>query len=146
MKPEMYLGLIEILKKIKEYNTIVIARHIGPDPDALASQIALRDSIKTTFPKKKVFAVGSSVSKFRYFGELDRIDDNNLEKPLLIILRRRIAAEAALIRILVSSILALLREKTIVTLSALCLCRVIINLVLVTSIFSLTARAASVIM
>lgn len=76
----------EILKKIKEYNTIVIARHIGPDPDALASQIALRDSIKTTFPKKKVFAVGSSVSKFRYFGELDRIDDNNLEKPLLIIL------------------------------------------------------------
>ena len=76
----------EILKKIKEYNTIVIARHIGPDPDALTSQIALRDSIKTTFPKKKVFAVGSSVSKFRYFGELDRIDDNNLEKPLLIIL------------------------------------------------------------
>ena len=76
----------EILKKIKEYDTIVIARHIGPDPDALASEIALRDSIKKTFPKKKVYAVGNSVNKFKYFGELDRIDDNTLIKPLLIIL------------------------------------------------------------
>ena len=76
----------EILKKIKEYETIVIARHIGPDPDALASEIALRDSIKLTFPKKNVYAVGNAVSKFRYFGELDRIDDTKLNKPLLIIL------------------------------------------------------------
>ena len=35
-----------ILKKIKQYDTIVIARHIGPDPDAICSQIALRDAIK----------------------------------------------------------------------------------------------------
>jgi len=76
----------EIIKKIKEYETIVIARHIGPDPDALASEIALRDSIKKTFPKKKVYAVGNSVNKFKYFGELDRIDDNSLVNPLLIIL------------------------------------------------------------
>ena len=33
----------KIYKKIQKYNTIVIARHIGPDPDAVASQIALRD-------------------------------------------------------------------------------------------------------
>ena len=76
----------QIIKKIKEYDTIVLARHIGPDPDALASEIALRDSIKLTFPKKKVYAVGNSVAKFKYFGSLDRIDDNNLNKPLLIIL------------------------------------------------------------
>jgi len=76
----------EIIKKIKEYETIVIARHIGPDPDALASEIALRDSIKKTYPKKKVYAVGNSVNKFKYFGELDKIDDNTLIKPLLIIL------------------------------------------------------------
>lgn len=76
----------EIIKKIKEYDTIVIARHIGPDPDALASETALRESIKLTFPKKKVYAVGNSVNKFKYFGDLNRIDDNNLVKPLLIIL------------------------------------------------------------
>ena len=76
----------QIIKKIKEYESIVIARHVGPDPDAIASQIALRDSIKLTYPKKKVYAVGSSVSKFKYFGNLDRVDDKTLDKPLLIIL------------------------------------------------------------
>ena len=76
----------QILKKIKEYDNIVLARHIGPDPDAIASQISLRDSIKLTYPKKNVYAVGSSVAKFKYFGSLDRIDDRSLEKPLLIIL------------------------------------------------------------
>lgn len=76
----------QILKKIKEYDNIVIARHIGPDPDAIASEIALRDSIKETFSKKNVYAVGNTVSKFKYFGNLDRIDDSKLNKPLLIIL------------------------------------------------------------
>ena len=40
----------QIYKEIKKYNNIVIARHVGVDPDAMASQIALRDSIKLTFP------------------------------------------------------------------------------------------------
>ena len=82
----MNMVIKQIIKKIKEYDNIVIARHIGPDPDAVASQIALRDSIKLTFPKKNVYAVGSSVNKFKYFGNLDRVDDTNLEKPLLIML------------------------------------------------------------
>ena len=37
---------------------IYIARHIGPDPDAIASQTALRDTIKATYKNKKVLAVG----------------------------------------------------------------------------------------
>lgn len=82
----MNMVIKQIIKKIREYDNIVIARHIGPDPDAVASQIALRDSIKLTFPKKNVYAVGSSVNKFKYFGNLDKVDDTNLEKPLLIML------------------------------------------------------------
>ena len=75
----------QILKKIKEYDEIVIARHIGPDPDAIASQTALRDIIKMNFPNKKVYAVGTSVSKFKYIGLLDKIDESTLENALLII-------------------------------------------------------------
>lgn len=75
----------QILKKIKEYETIVIARHIGPDPDAIASEIALRDLIKFNFPNKKVYAVGTSVSRFKYFGLLDKIDESKLEHAMLII-------------------------------------------------------------
>lgn len=76
----------KVFKKIKEYQKIVIARHIGPDPDAIASQIALRDSIKLTFPEKEVYAVGLGVSKFKYYGLLDKPDNETLAGCLLIVL------------------------------------------------------------
>ena len=75
-----------ILKKIKDYKEIVIARHIGPDPDAIAAQIALRDAIKLKYPEKQVFAVGAPVAKYKYIGKLDKIEESNLRNPLLIVL------------------------------------------------------------
>jgi len=75
-----------IYSKIKKYDKIVIARHVGPDPDALCSQLALRDSILNTFPGKKVYAVGSPATKFRFLGNLDKIDENIYENSLLIVL------------------------------------------------------------
>ena len=75
----------KIYKKIRAFDEIVIVRHIGPDPDAIASQIALRDAIKETFPNKKVYATGSSVHKFKYIGSLDKIDESKLVNPLLIV-------------------------------------------------------------
>ena len=76
----------KVYKKIKEYNQIIIARHIGPDPDAIASQTALRDSIRLTFPSKQVYAVGLGVSKFKYYGILDKIDNEVYNDSLLIVL------------------------------------------------------------
>ncbi len=67
----------KIYKEIKKYNTIVIARHIGVDPDALASQLALKESIKLTFPNKQVYAVGNGSIKFSYMGKLDKLEDYN---------------------------------------------------------------------
>lgn len=75
----------KIYKKIKQYDTIVIARHIGADPDALSSQIGLRDAILETFPDKKVYAVGYPASKFRYLGILDRFQESFYENSLLIV-------------------------------------------------------------
>lgn len=74
----------EIYKKIEEYDTIVIARHIGVDPDALASQLALRDAIKLTFPNKKVSAIGTGSAKFYNVGRLDKLE--KVENALLIVL------------------------------------------------------------
>lgn len=76
----------KIYNKIKEYNEIVIARHVGPDPDAIASQMALKESILLTFPNKKVYAVGLGVAKFKNYGALDKVDFDTLSKPLLITL------------------------------------------------------------
>lgn len=67
----------KIYKKIEEFDTIVIARHIGVDPDALASQLALRDSIKLTFPEKKVMAIGTGSAKFFHIGRLDKLEKVN---------------------------------------------------------------------
>lgn len=74
----------EIYKQIKAHDTIVIVRHIGVDPDAMSSQIALRDSIRLTFPSKKVYALGNGSSKFGYIGSLDKYD--TYKDALLIVL------------------------------------------------------------
>ena len=76
-----------IYKEIKKHKNIVIARHIGADPDALGSQFALKELILNTFPNKKVYAAGSRSSKFKVIGNTDIIkDDFNYENSLLIIL------------------------------------------------------------
>lgn len=74
----------KIYEKIKKYQKIILARHVGPDPDAMASTTALRDSIALTFPEKEVYAVGSGSQKFTYFGKLDKVTDTN--DALLIVL------------------------------------------------------------
>lgn len=76
--------LEEIYNQIKAYDTIVLARHIGVDPDAMSSQVALRDSIRLTFPNKKVYALGNGSPKFGYIGTLDKYDD--YKDALLIVL------------------------------------------------------------
>lgn len=75
----------KIYNKIKEYDKIVIARHIGPDPDALGSANGLKDIIKETFPKKEVYVVGSMASKFKFMGEMDKIDEEIFKDSLLIV-------------------------------------------------------------
>lgn len=76
----------DICKLIKKYNNIVIARHIGADPDALGSQFALKELIKENFKEKSVYAVGSTASKFRFMGTLDKPDTIDLSQTLLIVL------------------------------------------------------------
>ena len=76
----------KIYEEIKRYPTIVIARHIGVDPDAMASQMALKEAILETFPKKEVYAVGQGSTKFTYLGKLDKQEEVDYDKTLLIVL------------------------------------------------------------
>lgn len=75
----------EIYKKIKENDKIVLARHIGADPDALGSSIGLKEIILNTFPNKKVSVVGVYSSKFKYMGKLDKLDEEEIKDSLLIV-------------------------------------------------------------
>ena len=75
----------QIYKEIKKHQHIVIARHIGADPDALGSQFALKELIKNKFPKKDVYAIGNPSNRFKFMGGLDKLEETP-QHCLLIVL------------------------------------------------------------
>ncbi len=75
---------LEIYKLIEKYERIVIARHIGVDPDAMGSSCALKNSILLTFPNKYVKLAGTGSNRFSYFGKLDKVEEVK-EHTLLIV-------------------------------------------------------------
>ena len=77
---------IDIINKIKEYNTIIIHRHFRPDGDALGSQIGLKEILKENFKDKKIFVVGDSNPRFDFVGEMDEVSDSEYENALVIAL------------------------------------------------------------
>lgn len=75
---------LEIYKLIEKYDRIVIARHVGVDPDAMGSSCALKNSILLTFPNKHVVLAGTGTNRFSYFGKLDKAEEV-LPNTLLIV-------------------------------------------------------------
>ncbi len=80
-KPNIYK---QIYKKIKKAKKIIIARHVGPDPDALGSSLGLKQIIIDNFPDKEVYVIGSPAAKFRFIGELDKLPET-IDDALLIV-------------------------------------------------------------
>lgn len=76
----------KIYKAIKKYDIIVLARHVGADPDALGSTLGLKEIILHKFPKKQVFAIGIPASRHKYIGILDQFDEKLSSSALLIVL------------------------------------------------------------
>lgn len=77
--------LTHVLTKIKEYKTIIIHRHVRPDPDALGSQLGLKEIIKSTYTDKNVYAVGEMEQSLSFLGEMDDISDEQYHGALVIV-------------------------------------------------------------
>lgn len=76
-----------ILDKIKEYDTIVIHRHIRPDGDAIGSSLGLRQALREAFPEKKIYSVGANAPEYvKFIGEEDEVEDEVYENALAIVL------------------------------------------------------------
>jgi bifunctional oligoribonuclease and PAP phosphatase NrnA len=75
----------QILDLIKQYETIIVHRHVRPDPDAYGSQGGLVEMLKTSFPDKKIFAVGKEDESLHYLKRLDVIEDHVFEGALIIV-------------------------------------------------------------
>lgn len=76
---------LKILNAIKQYETIIIHRHIRPDPDALGSQGALAEIIKASFPEKQVYVVGEEDPSLTFLNRMDQISDDTYDGSLVIV-------------------------------------------------------------
>ncbi|MBP2077343.1 DHH family phosphoesterase [Oceanobacillus polygoni] len=75
----------QIIDAIKENDTIIIHRHVRPDPDAIGSQVGLKEIIKHSFPSKHVYVVGEDEPTLTFLASMDDIGDNVYENALVIV-------------------------------------------------------------
>lgn len=75
----------KIFETVKKYDKIILARHIGPDPDALGSVNGFKEIIKETFPNKEVYSVGAIATKFKFMGDVDKVKEDIFKDSLLIV-------------------------------------------------------------
>lgn len=78
--------LKQIAQTIQEYDTIIIHRHLSPDPDALGSAFGLKAMINETYPSKDVYCCGMIPEQLKYIGEEDIVHDEDYQDALVIIL------------------------------------------------------------
>ncbi|MBA4537117.1 bifunctional oligoribonuclease/PAP phosphatase NrnA [Bacillus aquiflavi] len=75
----------KILTTIQQYHTIIIHRHVRPDPDAYGSQGGLAEILKASFPEKQIFAVGKEEESLHYLRRLDKVTDEVYKNSLVIV-------------------------------------------------------------
>ena len=62
----------QILEKIKEYQKIIIFRHLRPDGDATGSTLGFRALLRLNFPEKEVRVINSDYAEYvKFLGEED---------------------------------------------------------------------------
>lgn len=79
------MPLQQIIDEIKAFDTIIIHRHVRPDPDALGSQCGLKALIENSFPEKDVYAVGEEDPSLHFFARMDTIEDAVYDGALVIV-------------------------------------------------------------
>ena len=75
----------QILDEISQNETIIIHRHVRPDPDAYGSQCGLAEMIKATYPNKKIYVVGESEPSLEFLYKMDHISDEIYQEALVIV-------------------------------------------------------------
>lgn len=75
----------QIIETIKQYDTIIIHRHVRPDPDAYGSQGGLAEILKASFPDKTIYTVGQEERSLQYLRRLDEISDDTYKGALVIV-------------------------------------------------------------
>ncbi|MBP2622442.1 DHH family phosphoesterase [Streptococcus oricebi] len=75
----------EILQKIKEYDQIIIHRHVNPDPDAFGSQVGLQKLLQLNFPEKNIKVTGHDEPSLVWLAQMEEVRQEDFKGSLAII-------------------------------------------------------------
>ena len=75
----------ELIRTISLYDTIIIHRHVRPDPDAYGSQCGLTEILRATYPEKNIYATGTPEPSLSFLYELDDVPDEVYKGALVIV-------------------------------------------------------------
>ncbi|KGX89106.1 DHH family phosphoesterase [Pontibacillus litoralis] len=79
------MSIQSILQSIQQYETVIIHRHVRPDPDALGSQSGLAHMIKDTYVDKKVYVVGEEDERLTFLAQMDDVTEEMYANALVIV-------------------------------------------------------------
>lgn len=87
----------KIIEKIKEFDTIIIHRHIRPDGDCIGSQMGLKAILKESFPEKHIYAVCHEAPDYLqpYMNDVDDITDDIYSDALVIVVDTAVESRIA---------------------------------------------------
>lgn len=75
----------QIIDTIAKYETIIIHRHVRPDPDAYGSAFGLREILRATYPNKKVYTTGEHEETLSFLTMPDKVTDDQFKDALVIV-------------------------------------------------------------
>lgn len=75
----------QIIDTISKYETIIIHRHVRPDPDAYGSAFGLREILRATYPNKKVYTTGEHEETLSFLTMPDKVTDDQFKDALVIV-------------------------------------------------------------
>ncbi|WP_226667048.1 DHH family phosphoesterase [Metabacillus litoralis] len=75
----------QILETIRQNDTIIIHRHVRPDPDAYGSQCGLAEILKTSYPNKSIYVVGETEPSLEFLYKMDIVADDIYNEALVIV-------------------------------------------------------------
>ncbi|WP_082233602.1 DHH family phosphoesterase [Halobacillus massiliensis] len=75
----------QIMEAFQTFNTIIVHRHVRPDPDAYGSQGGLAELLKESFPNKKIYVTGEEEPSLNFMARMDEVSDEDYNEALVVV-------------------------------------------------------------